>query len=212
MNVFIDIETIPEQNPDLEKYKEGVKPPATYKKAESIKKWMDENADKEAESKWLKTSFNGAYGEIVCICIEVNGSACTFKRESNEKALLASFWTFLDVELSGRNPYFIAHNAKFDLPFLWHRSVINRVRPVHFMPHGRNGQAYYCTMESWAGFNKTISMDNLAKVLGIEGKSKGMTGADVWPEYQKGNIDKIAEYCADDVRVLREIYNRMTFA
>jgi hypothetical protein len=66
-------------------------------------------------------------------------------------------------------------------------------------------------MIEWAGFGNRISMDNLAKALGVKGKTVDMDGSQVWPEFEKGNIDKIANYCVDDVECTREIYNRLTF-
>ena len=55
-------------------------------------------------------------------------------------------------------------------------------------------------------------MDNLAKAIGVSGKTEGMDGSQVWPEYQKGNIDKIMDYCADDVLCTKYIYKRLTFS
>ena len=66
-------------------------------------------------------------------------------------------------------------------------------------------------MELWEGFGGRISLDNLAKQLCLGGKYEGMDGSQVWPEFKAGNIDKISEYCAEDVRLLREIYNKINF-
>jgi len=231
MEIVIDIETIPDQSEGaIERFMgDPVKCPFDTKAAigESIglsagdykfigkedlkQRWIDEKgqeaAKEQAYQKWLKTSFDGSYGEVCCICIHVNGYK-TFL--GNEKEILVALWEV--VSSLKRPPYFIAHNAKFDLPFLWKRSVINGIKPASgFNPYGRNGTDFYCTMESWAGFNGRIGLDNLAKVFSIHGKMEGMTGADVWPEYKKGNIAKIAEYCRDDVKTTKEIYEKLTF-
>jgi predicted PolB exonuclease-like 3'-5' exonuclease len=55
-----------------------------------------------------------------------------------------------------------------------------------------------------------ISLDRLCKVLGLPGKDD-MTGADVWPYVQAGRLDEVAEYCRQDVRRVREIFQRMNF-
>lgn len=112
-------------------------------------------------------------------------------------------------QVGGNQWRFVAHNAKFDVPFIWHRSVINMMKPLWFNPHGRHGQHHYCTMEAWAGFNKYIKLDELASILGIKGKGDMDDSKvyDTWLEDQQ----KVIEYCADDVRMLREIYNRMNF-
>lgn len=238
MKIFVDIETIPDQSEGaVDKFMgEPVKCPFTTKgdigkdlgmdeseykfisapdlKALWVERKGSEAAKVQAESKWLKTSFDGARGQVVCIGYAFNQTEIkTLSTETmSEKEMLQAFWLDVEEITQSKPKQFIAHNANFDFPFLWHRSVINGVNPgFKFEPYQRQGSHRYCTMEAWSGFKGMIGLDNLAAILGIEGKSKGMSGADVWPEYQKGNIADIAEYCADDVAVLRNVYNRMTF-
>jgi len=233
MNVFIDLETIPDQSEgaieaiaesiavsvpsDLTKPKlmDAIGTDDKYKTVPELKEiWLDmfgqDQKMIQAKEKWLKTSFDGGYGEIICIGFELNhGTECLY---GDEKRILKSFWDYIGDELNGRKPFFIAHNAKFDIPFLWKRSVINNVAvPNGFNPHGRHGVSHYCTMEAWAGYGNRISLNNLAKILGCESKTEGMSGDQVWPEFKKGNIEKIANYCKQDVNVLRQVYNKMNF-
>jgi len=238
MRVFIDIETIPDQSEGaIDRYiGSDVKCPFKSKGdigkdlgmsaeeykfigAEDFKQmWIDqkgkEAAKVQAESKWLKTSFDGARGEIICISYAFNERPIKTLSVENmsEREMLIAFWADIAEETLSKPRQFVAHNANFDLPFLWHRSVINVVQPdVKFDPYQKQGSHRYCTMEAWAGFKGMIGLDELANILGLEGKSKGMSGADVWPEYQKGNIAKIADYCVDDVDVLRNVFNRLNF-
>lgn len=217
LKVFIDLETLPEQNPNMEEYKAGIKAPAQYKKQESIDKWLADNAESEAEKAWLKTSFDGGKGQICCIGFAIESNPVQtltgFENDMlNELNLAISNWPGFDRALKIPEVMFIAHNAKFDLPFLHKRFVINKIKPqFKTVWNGRHGQHHYCTMEEWAGFNGKISQTNLCKLLGIEPKKGGMDGSQVWPEYQKGNIDKIAEYCKSDVETVIEIYNRLNW-
>lgn len=239
MQVFIDIETIPDQSEGaINRFMEGpAKCPHKTKGAigddlgmtpEQVKfigledlkqKWIDTKGEEavkiQAEEKWLKTSFDGAYGQIICIGYSVNGNkpeCLSISDFGTEADLLVDFWRSIMEGNQRRDPQFVAHNAKFDLPFLWHRSVINGVNPnCTFDPNARQGKLRYCTMEAWAGFNGMIGLDRLCGILGVKGKTEGITGADVWPEYQKGNIEKIKDYCKDDVSALIEVYNRLNF-
>ena len=174
-----------------------------------------EKKNDQAKEKWLKTSFDGSAGEICCIGFDngsVFGSYGTHNTSGDESQILSAFWDVITDAFNGRCPTLVAHNAKFDLPFLYHRSVINSVKPSYnFQAHGRHGSDHFCTMEEWAGFNGRISQDNLCEILGLPTKP-GMTGADVWPEYQKGNIDKIAEYCKYDVETVIKIHKRLTWS
>ena len=236
MNIVIDIETIPDQSagaveliakdlevkaPDLLKPKLvealGLGDDGKFKTVPELKAmWVDKfgKAEKlnQAKAKWLKTSFDGAYGQICCVCADVGGEPITVTNAVREKDMLAVLWSEISRLTNGREPYFVAHNAKFDLPFLYHRSVINGVKPVRgFKPHGKHGYNHFCTMEGWAGFNGKIGLDRLAGILGEGSKTESMSGADVWPEYQKGNIDKIASYCRDDVMLTKKVFERLTF-
>lgn len=241
MDIYLDLETIPDQTlgaveaimeeievkaPNLTKPKliELLKLDASsakYKSVDELKDiWLERNGEEarkeQAIEKWLKTSFDGGKGEICCIGVSINGNTQTFVGE--EKAMLIKLNDFIvghspfDTDNPTINVNFICHNAKFDLPFLHKRFVVNGIKPqfkCNF--NGRHGQHHFCTMEEWAGFNGRISQDNLCKILGLKTKP-GMTGADVWPEYQKGNIDKIAEYCKHDVESVIQIHKRLTWS
>ena len=236
--LVIDIETIPDQRPDaLDKIKEGFTAKAPdltkpklieclglgtdgkYKTVQELKDmWLEEFGEQakenQAKEKWLKTSFDGSAGEICCICVEGYGVSETFGGDTlhDESTILWQFWDYILRHFNGRCPTLVAHNAKFDLPFIYHRSVILGQKPAYgFKPHGRHGSDHFCTMEAWSGFGGRIGLDRLAKALGIQGKD-GMSGGDVWPAYQAGEHEKISEYCADDARITHEVYKRLTFS
>lgn len=218
MNVFIDLETIPDQSKDAKsRIAETIKPPAQMKKPETIDEWINGKGkyegvrDKAIENAWLKTSLNGGYGEICSAALEIDNKM--YSIGGKEDAILNYIWCVIsDKVKSNERVMFIAHKAKFDLPFLWHRSVINGVKPsIDFKPHGRHGIDYYCTMQAWAGYNGMISLDALAKILGVGSKTEGMSGSQVWPEYKAGNIQKIVDYNIDDVRLLRAVYDKLNF-
>lgn len=219
MTIFIDLESIPRQ-PEAEakaEIAETIKAPAQMKKPETIQEWHEGKGkyigvkDAAINEAYLKTGLDGTYGEICSISWAVDdGEINVFNRDGSkegEREFLIDFWFELEVSCAKASLNFVAHNKKFDLPFIWHRSVINSVKPsIRFEPHSRE---HYCTMEEWAGYNKFIGMDRLAKALGLEGKSG--EGCQVWEWWQAGEYEKIAEYNKDDVRLLREIYNRMIF-
>jgi len=239
MNIFIDIETIPEQAkgaveliaenltvkaPDLTKPKLidllGLGADGKFKTVAELKElWIENHGamakTEQAKQQWLKTSFDGAKGEICCICVAVEddsvekfiGTELEILNQLNDYIL--SFAKPSQI----LKPYFIGHNSiKFDLPFLHKRFVINKVKPAfELIAHGRHEYNCFDTMIEWAGFGNKISMDNLAQALGVKGKTEGMDGSQVWPEYEKGNIERIADYCLDDVECTREIYKRLTF-
>ena len=217
MNLFLDIETIPSQSPQLlEDLRAAVKAPGQYSKPESIQKWLEDNREAVAQADLLKTSFDGAYGQIVAIswATDLEGET-EFVQDldlESEKGLLNSIWDRLVEVVKKNKPVIVGHNvAAFDIPFLWKRSIVHQTRPPIWFPRNPKpwSDSVFDTMHQWDG-EKRISMDNLCKALGIPGKGE-VTGADVWPMAQAGKFEEIARYCQDDVNRTREIYKRMTF-
>lgn len=224
MKVFIDIETIPNQKQGaLYECISNVKAPKNLKKPESIDKWLSDNKNEQGKKDWLKTSLDGNSGEIVVICFAVeDGDVIKLFRkiDESERDLIEKFCEKLEVELNSKagdiytfKPYFVGHNIiNFDIPFLFKRFVINCVTPgFNFSRNSRHPSSMFDTMEAWEGFKGYVSMDEIAKVLKIKGKSKGMNGSDVWEEVSAGNYDKVVSYCANDVECVRNIYNRLNF-
>lgn len=224
MNLFIDIETIPQQ-PEIEAKAEiakNIKAPGQMSKAETIAAWHAGEGsyagvkDAIIEETYRKTSFDGAKGEIISIAFAVeNDPVICIHRGIHpaETVMLESAKTIILECLRGRLPWFIGHNiGGFDLRFLFHRFVINRVNPeIDFKHYGRHGSQYYDTMQAWAGYGNRISQDNLCKAIGIEGKPDGVDGSKVWDFYKAGRIDEIAKYNCDDVEKVRQIHNRLNF-
>ena len=238
LNAFFDLETLP-QSGSLQQYiddaKESIKVPsdltkpkliaaleygtdAKYKTVDELKSdWIDrfgsEQAKIQGEHQWRKTALDGAKGEICVIGSTIENDAIEAFSQLNmsESEMIRQFWQWMDDSIGSSQWRFAAHNAKFDVPYIWHRSVILGVKPsLWFNAHGRHGQSHYCTMEAWTGFNGKISLDSLAKALGVEGKSCGIDGSTVYETWLT-EPRKVIEYCKDDVKVLRDIYNRLEF-
>ena len=164
---------------------------------------------------WLKTSFDGAKGQICSIAWKVEGGPMNSVSQSahGERVMLDILFEHLKNNCDGRPPFFIGHYiAGFDLKFIFHRAVVLGIKPPFNIPFdGRHGKDYYCTQAAWAGFGGRMSQDNLCKALGIEGKPGDISGANVWDHYKTGNIDRIEEYNRDDVEKVELIYNRLNF-
>ena len=220
MNVFTDIESIPEQ-PEAEAkllIAENIQPPGTIKKEETKQEWHAGTGKyagvKESliEETYRKTSLDGARGQICSVAWAVGDGEIMCTEESKEALILAELFDRLMAELKDRPPYFIGHYiSSFDLPFIFKRAVINNIRPPFQLMGGRHGQEYFDTRLAWAGYKEHISQANLCKALGIEGKPDDIDGSKVWDFYQAGDIARIREYNKDDVDKVRQIFNRINF-
>lgn len=220
--IFFDIETIPSQLPGiLDEFKAAVQAPGQYKKPESIAEWLKENRDTEGEAAWLKTSFDGGIGHVVCIGLAVDdGPAVSYHvaptgygTREEETCILQDFFSHLTD--TGRS-VLVGHNIiGFDLPFLWKRCMVLGVKPPLWFP--RNPSKYSSemtrdTMLLWDQEQRAGgSMDRICRLMGIPGKGD-ISGADVWPMVKAGDIEGVAAYCRGDVERTRAMFKRMTFA
>jgi predicted PolB exonuclease-like 3'-5' exonuclease len=108
------------------------------------------------------------------------------------------------------SPIWIGHNITgFDLRYIWQRCKVHGIGLN--IPHNAKpwGHEVYDTMYEWAGTGTgRKSLDFVCRALGIKGKD-GFDGSMVWDAFRDGEYEKIAEYCRDDVRRVRDIYNKL---
>ncbi len=230
--ITLDIETCPSQQPGTRDHiRASIKPPGTLKKAESIAAWWKDDSEAAIEEAHRKQSLDGGlYGEIISIAIVGNDldndPGWVYCREPGEdESLVLSLFADavterLDMAARGlvdgynfaQDPYFIAHNASFDLPFIWHRCIVNGVRlPFKFpRPSAREGKDFGCTMVQWAGYGGRVSLDALCKALGVPSpKDGGIDGAGVYDAWLAGEHERIAAYNLRDTLATRDVWQRL---
>ena len=144
--IFLDIETVPDQREGAaDAARARIKVPKQYKKPEAIEKYIAENA----EEAYHATGLNGGYGEVFCVSFAVGeGEVVTVTRGASDHPWnedLAEL-TLLDIlnavlphaighEGGKRKPLFVGHNIEFDLRFLFHRFVVNQIKPAFALPY-----------------------------------------------------------------------------
>ncbi len=216
IDIFLDIETIPNQSPEYRaKVREGIKPPAQFKKQDSIDAWLAENAETATDEIVAKTSFDPAYGHIACICWAVADGDLRGVSIENVDAEAVCLDGFFDSVLEATGVHkvrWIGHYISgFDLRFLLNRAIVLGVKLPSSLVLPRDikpwSEQVFDTMTAWAGAKGTISQDNLAKALGLAGKGD-FDGSMVAEAWANGEHAKIAEYCRSDVETVRGIYRR----
>lgn len=228
MNLYLDIETVPSQAPDaIELVRETIRPPGTLKKPESIAAWWETEADSAATEAWRKQALDGGnYGEVVSIAVTDGDGRewvqCRAQGQSEGTLLLALVatvegWEREDASKAQGNPgawpvdahYPVAHNAAFDLGFLWRRMAAHRVRIPRWLPSPleRPGKAFGCTMQARAGFGKFVALDTLCDVLHVPSpKADGMDGSMVLDTWLAGDTDKVAAYNLRDAKAVAHVW------
>ena len=238
MRIYLDIETIPAEETKqvfLNQAKENYKDPNLTidqicsdlgidkdrrTKAELMDLWraqfQSEHIEQSANEDWRKTSFNGGLGRVLMIGVAIDDDEPIVFYHENEAEVLSQFRAHLDVVIKlahNTRPTFIGHNViDFDLKFLYHRYVVNNIKPHFTLPinPSRYSDAVHDTMYRWAGFGGRVSLDTLAGYLGLEGKGE-IDGSKVFDYYNEGRIDELIEYCAHDVTLTRQIHKRLYF-
>ncbi len=197
--LFLDIETIPagkESFPEL-KILHGKK----------------KDKEKDFEQYLINTSFDGAFGRILCIGYAAdNEPAQIIYEEGGEKAMLQKFW-----DIARYADLFIGHNVMdFDLRFIYQRSIVNGVRPPENLlnlPFARyRNNPIFDTMKEWVKWaNLSVGLEHIALALNIPTPKDGIDGSQVWDFYKKGKIGDILEYCKRDVETTRAVYKKIIF-
>ena len=215
MNIFIDIETLPTIDPAIiAELHDTIKAPGNYKKPETIAEWMATEGEKAKADAVAKTSFDGLYGRICCVCFAIDDGPIEACATNNEFQLLTELFGLLQESAHDQATY-VGHNlVGFDLPFLKHRSIIHGIKPPLSLAKVMSAMAWSDgvadTMLMWSpDRDKRVSMDKLCRALGIPGKGDfdGSMVAATWPT----DPQKVIDYCMGDIERTRAIYKRLVW-
>lgn len=230
MKIYLDVETLPSLSPaarDLAR--ESVKPPGTLKKPESIAAWWETEAPAAIDEAHRKQALDAASGELCAVGFasdEVDPVSLVRGLDESERDFIARALDGIQGLLDAATvtapnghewpaePYFIAHNAPFDLGFLMRRCWVNAIRPPFKLPQpsAREGKDYGDTMTAWAGYRGTISLDRLCRALGVPSpKAGGTDGSQVFELWQTGKHEELARYNAADVLATRRCWWRLNW-
>ncbi|MFA5070116.1 MAG: ribonuclease H-like domain-containing protein [Patescibacteria group bacterium] len=201
--LFLDIETIPADKKVWAKVEKDLQLKYELKNKKPFNK----------EDLYARTALDGTYGRILCLGYlkEPPSKSTANILYGPEKDILKNFWDLArDVNL------FIGHNIMdFDLNFIYKRSIIWGVPPTKDLSFARyRHDPIFDTMREWDKWlsSSQISLDRLAKILGLKSSKGELDGSRVYEYYQKGKFKEVYQYCMADVEVTRQIYQKMTFS
>src|SRR3989344_9018900 len=204
MKLFFDIETIPAD--------EKIKSVAVNQAKQKQSRYPNnKDAKKDDDAIYRDTAISGDFGRIFCIGYDQENEKVEIIK-GEESSILKVWWQVADSA-----DLFIGHNIMdFDLRFIFKRSIINKIRPA--AKHLNLSFARYRnfpifdTMREWEKWSQSfISLDTLAKVLGLPTSKDVIDGSQVYDYYVKNKLEEIYQYCKKDVILTREIYKRMVF-
>jgi hypothetical protein len=203
-NIFLDIETIP---PD--------------KSAPHVRDKVKDCSEEE----YRKLSLEPEYSRLLCIALLIEEDGRVIHRGTlgrdretltfhlDEARTLRAFWNLV----RGFNPYkdlLIGWNLlDFDMHLICLRSVICRVQPTIDLRFQRfRDRPIYDCMWEFEHWRRRISLDEAAKILGLESSKKdGIDGSRVYDLFLDGRHQEICDYALRDTELTREIYYRLNF-
>ncbi len=202
--IFLDIETLPSPT---KPNRDELKVPGNISKPETIEKWKDENIEKVYRDQAL----NSMQGQIICIGLLSDDipewATISIETPDKEKYLLEQF-----INTIRTNDEIVGHNILgFDAPFIFHRCLKYSIKPplqFRTLKH----EMLHDTMLMFDPFRwkQYYSLKDIAAFFDIP-KNNDITGGDVFDLYQKGAFDKIRKHCLDDIRVMKQVYERLNF-
>jgi predicted PolB exonuclease-like 3'-5' exonuclease len=121
--------------------------------------------------------------------------------ERTEGDLIAAFVN----RIAELGPQLVTFNGSgFDLPVLRYRAMINKIAAP-----GLSARSYFnryttdaldlCDALSSFGSSAKASLNELSRVMGLQGKPEDIAGSDVERFFREGKIGEIASYCGSDV-------------
>jgi hypothetical protein len=221
--LFIDVETLP----PAEEGRASINSALAYK-LENRHCALDPGALAGCtEEQFRRLALHAEYGRVLCVgmIVEQDGEVVcrgvlgrereTLKFHLDEARTLRGFWNQLRG-FDGKQDLIVGHNIyDFDLPFLYKRSVIQRVRPSVRLSFARyRSRPVFDTIKEWElwAWRPAVKLEELAEVLRLGmTKTEGMDGSCIYDRFLEGCHREIADYCLRDVELTREIYYRLTF-
>lgn len=137
--------------------------------------------------------------------------------DSSEAEILQRFYDGIERY----TPTLVSWNGSgFDLPVLHFRSLLHNINASRYWETGdsdsgfkwnnylnRYHERHTDLMDVLGGYSVKAPLDQVALMLGYPGKM-GMSGDQVWPAYQAGQIADIRNYCETDVLNTYLVYLR----
>jgi 3'-5' exonuclease len=221
--LYLDIETLPSGFPDIDNLKTEAdflkEAPKSYSKDKQLEwaKNKTESQLKERDEDFRKKALDSLQGRLFCIGMAYNDEEPQMvKYCESERLMMEDFYNKLSAIDKGRNiaiTTFVGHNVKkFDIRWLVQRAYKYEMKDLlRFLPTGKFDKRIQDTndlfnLEVYGQYSK---LDDIAKFFGLEGKTEGMDGSQVYDYFLANRYEEIYEYCTQDVKITREIHKMM---
>jgi len=212
--LFLDIETVPQQN-NYDNLGDETKTLWDKKSKFLIKN--EENIS--SSDLYERAGIYAEFGKIICISvgnIHFHDKDTHFRIKSffgeDEKTLLKEFAAMVNQFGQKREIYLAAHNGKeFDFPYIARRMVINGLKlPKVLQVAGKKPWevTFIDTLELWkfGDFKHYTSLELLTHILDIPTPKDDIDGSMVASVYYNDkDLERIVNYCEKDVAAVAQV-------
>ena len=210
--MVLDCETIPLITDEIRKeVADSIRVPGSYSKPDTIANWESSVKPGLVEAELARGGLDATRGRLLSFSYAIDDDDPVCIMHDDERTLLQAAMGEISDCPAG-TVYVGFNHTGFDLPFIrrraWANGLVVPRRPYKVKPWD---DCLLDLMLLWApDRDGRISLDKLCRVLGVPSpKASGFSGADVWPAYQRGELDTIQRYALADVVATRECYRRM---
>lgn len=211
MILYIDTETVPAQRA----------PVVAWMAARALAKG---EAPEDSARTYRDSSLSPVLGELAVVSYAIDDNEpITYVRDftdpDGERALVSTVCQSLrdlndDVGGFARALHrIVAHNAAFDRTVLRTRAMVHGEKlhqQIHALTMKPWESPWFCTQEALkADYRGGVSLDAACVAMGIPMLKGEIDGSKVWDAILAGRIKEVAQYCADDVRRVRAVYQRI---
>ena len=187
--------------------------------------YLQNNDNLSDEEFYLKrASIYAEFGKIICIGIggiffdDNQEPTLRIKMISGESEaeILKQFKTIVEKHKAGTRLQLCAHNGKeFDFPYICRRMLVNSIDlPRVLQISGKRPWEipHIDTLDLWkfGDYKHYTSLDLLACIFGLPECKSEVSGDQInHIYYVEKDMGKIERYCAEDVKVLTQLYMKM---
>lgn len=187
--VFLDIETTPLPTSDDEVVLEYL---------------MDKNINRK---------FHPLFSKIILVGLKPKNKSSKFFYGDDESKILSDLWEYLN---KSQPDLIVSFNGyRFDVPFLYIRSLLNGVKPSFPINTNKNGMGrsnhFDCMLVlSHNDVFPWVSLEIACRMFNIEIPQCEVKGSQIRECYKNGKWEGIIKKCEADLTMLEKLYNKIS--
>ena len=214
-NLIIDIETGPTAVEYIETFFNAHDEWTEERTEKERAKFVEKSPLKAHLSNVLAIGYGYYKGDALTVAIDTNEGTDTESVDEDERRMTTRFWTLYHRVINARSRLIGFNSDHFDLPYLQRKAWVHAVKTQPLITkYGKTPDFCFDLHKEWKagvwGYDDSISLNNLCRALGVEGKLPGVSGAN-FHELYKTERGRALEYLRSDIAATARAAIRMGY-